>query len=67
MLGRMAALGARLGQGRMAGLNAIAGPGGALLGGLLGGSVGAWAGLQAGFLLCAPLMLLVAGAATRER
>lgn len=67
VLGRMAALGARLGQGRMAGLNAIAGPGGALLGGLLGGSVGAWAGLQAGFLLCAPLMLLVAGAATRER
>ena len=51
----------------MAGLNAIAGPGGALLGGLLGGSFGAWAGLQAGFLLCAPLMLLVASAATRER
>lgn len=66
VLGRMAALGARLGQGRMAGLNAIAGPGGALLGGLLGGTFGAWAGLQAGYLLCAPLMLLVAHLAARR-
>lgn len=43
-------------------LGHMAGPGGALL----GGTFGAWYGLQAGFLLCAPLMLLVTVAAVRE-
>lgn len=55
---RMAALGSRLGMGRMASLNAIAGPGGALLGGVLGGSLEPWLGLQNGFLVFAPLFLL---------
>lgn len=62
VIGRMAALGAQLGQGRMAGLNAIAGPGGALLGGLLGGALAASVGLQAGYLVFMPLMLLAAHA-----
>jgi len=53
---RMAALGARLGQGRMAGLNAVAGPGGALLGGLAGGMLGNVLGLQPIYLLFVPAL-----------
>lgn len=58
VIGRMAALGTRLGMGRMAGLNAIAGPGGALLGGAMGGALGPWLGLQTAFLVFVPLFLL---------
>jgi MFS family permease len=56
----MATLGARQGQGRMAGLNAVAGPGGGLLGGMLGGGLGVWWGLQTGFLMFIPLFLWMA-------
>lgn len=59
VIGRMAALGARLGQGRMAGLNAVAGPGGALLGGLAGGTLGSWLGLQPVYLLFVPVLWLM--------
>jgi hypothetical protein len=59
VIGRMAVLGTQLGQSRMAGLNAVAGPGGALLGGLAGGSLGNWLGLQPVYLLFVPVLWLV--------
>jgi len=59
VIGRTAALGVRLGQGRMAGLNAVAGPGGALLGGLAGGTLGSWLGLQPVYLLFVPVLWLM--------
>lgn len=50
-------LGARLGRGRVAGLNALVGPSGGLLGGILGGTLGAWVGLQPVFLVFVPVFL----------
>lgn len=57
VLRQLAQLGHRIGMGRVAGLNALVGPGGALLGGLLGGLCGQWLGLQNSFLLFVPLFL----------
>ena len=57
-LTRFARLGAQLGRGKVAGLNALAGPGGALLGSLAGGVVGHFFSLQSVFLLSAPVFAL---------
>lgn len=50
---QFAQMAARLGRGRVAGLNALVGPSGGLAGGLVGGTLGAWIGLQPVFLLFA--------------
>jgi MFS family permease len=57
-LTRFARSGARLGRGKMAGLNALVSPAGAVLGNLVGGVVGGAFGPQAMFLVFAPLFVL---------
>lgn len=59
-LTRIARIGARLGQGKVSGLNLFAGPMGALLGTFLGGLVGQAFGLQRAYLLFVPVHLLLA-------
>lgn len=60
-LGRVARLGARLGPGRVSGLNLLVHPVGALAGSVLGGLVAEQIGLQAVFLLLVlPFLLLAA-------
>jgi MFS family permease len=56
-LTRFARSSARLGRGRVAGLNALVGPSGGLMGNLLGGFVGEALGAQAMFLILAPLFM----------
>jgi predicted MFS family arabinose efflux permease len=56
-LTRFARSSARLGRGRVAGLNALVGPSGALLANLLGGLIGEALGTQAMFLILAPLFV----------
>lgn len=60
VLTQFAQLGRQLGLGRVAGLNAIAGPGGAMLGALVGGTLGSWWGLQNIFWLFVPVFALLA-------
>lgn len=55
-LTRFARIGARLGQGKAAGLSALFGPAGGFLGSALGGSLGQRIGLQTVFLLFVPLL-----------
>jgi predicted MFS family arabinose efflux permease len=50
-LTRYAELGRRDGYGRVAGLSALVGPSGGLLGSLLGGLLGRWVGLRSTFLI----------------
>ncbi|MEC5387556.1 MFS transporter [Uliginosibacterium sp. H3] len=52
-LTRFARIGARLGRGKIAGLNALAGPAGSFTGSLLGGALGELLGLQSVFLVFA--------------
>jgi MFS family permease len=59
-LTRFARCGARLGRGRMAGLNALVAPSGAVLGNLAGSIVGKAFGAQAMFLVLAPLFVAAA-------
>lgn len=59
VLGQMSQLGTELGLGRMASLNAVAGPLGAMLGGLVGGSVGHIWGLQHTFLVFVPVFAVL--------
>lgn len=56
---RFARLGAELGRGRVAGVNALVGPGGAIFGALVGGPAGHFFGLQTVFLAFAPLFALL--------
>ena len=56
---RFARIGARLGRGRIAGLNALVGPAGGLFGSMGGGLLGHRLGLQTVFLLFLPALLLV--------
>ncbi|MET0339997.1 MAG: MFS transporter [Polyangiales bacterium] len=56
---RFARIGARLGQGRIAGLNALVGPAGSLFGSFGGGLIGHRLGLQTVFLLFLPALVLV--------
>jgi MFS family permease len=58
-LTRFARSAARVGPGRIAGLNALVGPAGGLIGGLGGGFMGARVGLQNMFLLFVPLVGLL--------
>jgi MFS family permease len=60
-LTRFARISAVLGRGKIAGINALVGPGGALFGSLLGGMAGPVMGLQAVFLLFLPPLLLFGG------
>jgi MFS family permease len=68
-LTRFARCGSRLGRGKMAGLNALVAPSGAIIGNLAGGLVGKAFGVQVMFLVLSPLfiaaglMLAVPGAA----
>jgi hypothetical protein len=54
-LTRFAHIGARIGRGQTAGINALAGPSGAFFGSLLGGGLGRSLGLQTVFLLFIPV------------
>jgi len=54
-ISRFARIGARLGRGSVAGINAFVGPAGGLAGSVLGGWLGSRFGLQSTFLLFAPL------------
>lgn len=56
---RFARIGARLGRGRIAGLNALVGPAGGMIGNLGGGLVGERIGLRTVFLLFIPLLLVL--------
>jgi MFS family permease len=56
-----ARISAVLGRGKIAGINALVGPGGGLFGSLLGGIAGPWLGLQAVFLLFLPPLLFFGG------
>jgi MFS family permease len=55
-----ARIGARLGRGRVAGLNALAGPAGALFGSSFGGLCAEWFGIRHGFLIFLPALLVLA-------
>lgn len=66
-LTQFALLGQRVGLGRVAGFQAMAGPAGALVGGLLGSFPGQWLGQQAVFLLFIPLCALLAWSGRREQ
>lgn len=66
-LTQFALLGQRVGLGRVAGFQAMAGPAGALAGGLLGSFPGQWLGQQAVFLLFIPLCALLAWSGRREQ
>jgi MFS family permease len=57
-LTRFARCGARLGRGKMAGLNGLVAPAGSVLGNIAGGVVGKAFGVQAMFLVLAPLFVL---------
>ena len=57
-LTRFARISAVLGRGKIAGINALVGPGGSLFGSLLGGIAGPILGLQAVFLLFLPPLLV---------
>lgn len=59
VISRLARVGARFGQGKVSGLNALVGPSGSFLGSLLGGVFGHALGLQGVFLLFVPLFGLV--------
>jgi predicted MFS family arabinose efflux permease len=59
-LTRFARIGARIGRGKTAGMNALVGPAGGLAGSLLGGWLGQSVGLQRVFLLFVPLVVLLA-------
>lgn len=67
VLTQLARLGQQIGLGRVAGLNALVGPGGALLGGLLGGAIGGWLGLQLSFTLFMPLFVALGWASWRRQ
>ena len=54
-LTRIAHVGARLGQGKVSGLNLFVAPSGALIGTALGGLVGQAVGLQRAYLLFVPV------------
>lgn len=56
-LGRFAALGAKFGRGRIAGINAFVGPAGGIVGSLLGGGAGHFVPLQWCFLMFMPLVI----------
>ncbi len=60
-LTRFARISAVLGRGKIAGINALVGPGGSLFGSLLGGIAGPVMGLQAVFLLFLPPLLFFGG------
>jgi MFS family permease len=59
-LTRLARAGARLGQGKVSGLNSLIGPAGAVVGALLGGVLGKIVGRQTVFLLLIPVFALLA-------
>lgn len=59
-LTRYARIGAEIGRGKVAGINALAGPCGMLLASLIGGPLGQYLGLQTVFLLFIPAWLLLA-------
>jgi MFS family permease len=59
-LTRFARIGARIGRGQIAGMNALVGPAGGFVGSLVGGAVGRSLGLQTVFLLFVPLVLALA-------
>lgn len=65
-LTQLAAVGARLGRGRVSGLSALAGPSGGLVSGLLGGTLGAAVGLLTVFLFFVPVFATVAWLANRQ-
>ncbi|MFZ4702330.1 MAG: MFS transporter, partial [Candidatus Methylumidiphilus sp.] len=65
-LTRFARISAVLGRGKIAGINALVGPGGSLFGSLLGGIAGPVMGLQAVFLLFLPPLLFFAGRLLRQ-
>lgn len=56
---RFARIGARVGRGKIAGLNALIGPAGGLIGSMGGGLLGRQLGLQTIFLLFIPLLLVL--------
>jgi MFS family permease len=58
-LTRFARIGARIGRGKTAGMNALVGPAGGFLGSLIGGALGRSLGLQTVFLLFVPLVGLL--------
>ena len=60
-LTRFARISVVLGRGKIAGINALVGPGGSLFGSLLGGIAGPVMGLQAVFLLFLPPLLFFGG------
>ena len=62
---RFARIGARIGRGKTAGVNALVGPAGGFVGSLLGGSVGKLIGLQKVFLLFLPVLLVLAWRSVR--
>jgi MFS family permease len=58
-LTRFAHIGARIGRGQTAGINALVGPAGAFVGSLVGGAIGRSLGLQTVFLLFVPVVGLL--------
>lgn len=58
-LTRFAHIGARIGRGQTAGINALVGPSGAFVGSLVGGTIGRSLGLQTVFLLFVPVVALL--------
>jgi MFS family permease len=56
-LTRFAHIGARIGRGQTAGINALVGPSGAFVGSLVGGAIGRSLGLQTVFLSFVPVVL----------
>ena len=58
-LTRFAHIGARIGRGQTAGINALVGPSGAFVGSLVGGALGRSLGLQTVFLLFVPVVGLL--------
>jgi MFS family permease len=58
-LTRFARIGARLGRGKIAGLNALVGPAGGMIGNLCGGLLGSTLGLRSVFLVFIPLVGLL--------
>ena len=56
---RFARIGGRMGRGKIAGLNALVGPAGGMIGNVCGGMLGHRIGLQAVFLVFLPLLALL--------
>jgi MFS family permease len=56
---RLARIGARIGRGKIAGLNALTGPAGSIAASITAGVVGARSGLQSVFLLFVPIVALL--------